>query len=244
MKESFEEILIDNEIYTISVDELQKIRIAINKSEGISDKLVLGNLVKLVMDINSLPMDSEDRDKYKRDIANIYQIGLNDGEKLAKDYAHNLKEIVEKNLLIKRKRDLFQPVIIGFICIIMASICFVKTWLGEFYHPIIFGSIGGIVSVIIQNNKLNIDYQVDKKLLKFEAFKLVLLSITMAIIGSIAIRSKFILGNIQGKDGEYFMFLIYVLCGYSQTFIPNILKNLEARNEKKFNEPNDESDSS
>lgn len=188
----------------------------------------MANLIKLVMDIDSLPMDKYEREKYKRDIANIYQIGLNDGQEVAEEYANSLKSIIEKNLIIQRKKDLFQPSIIIFLCIIViASISEVKNVLCDIYNPIVFGSIGGILSIVVQNNKLNIDYKVNKELLRFESFKLVLIPIIMAIVGKIAIQSKFILGNIEQYNSDYFIFLIYIICGYSQTFIPNILKNLE-----------------
>lgn len=220
--------MIDNSIFTIGIDEFFKIRIAINDEDSIRKDVKIANLIKLVMDIDSLPMDEYEREKYKRDIANIYQIGLNDGQELAEEYAESLKSIIEKNLIIQRKKDLFQPSIVIFICIILiASISQVKNVLSSIYNPIIFGSIGGILSIIVENNKLNIDYKVDKKLLKFESFKLVLIPIVMSIIGYIAIKSKFILGNIEQYDSDYFSFLIYIICGYSQTFIPNILKNLE-----------------
>lgn len=226
--EIFKEVLIDNSIFTIGVDEFLKIRIAINDEDSIKEDIKIANLIKLVMDIDSLPMDEYEREKYKRDIANIYQIGLNDGQEVAEEYANSLKSIIEKNLIIQRKKDLFQPSIIIFLCIIViASIPEVKNILSDIYNPVVFGSIGGILSIIVQNNKLNIDYKVDRELLRFESFKLVLIPIVMSIIGDIAIKSKFILGNIEQYNSDYFIFLIYVICGYSQTFIPNILKNLE-----------------
>lgn len=226
--EIFKEVLIDNSIFTIGVDEFLKIRIAINDEDSIKEDIKIANLIKLVMDIDSLPMDEYEREKYKRDIANIYQIGLNDGQEVAEEYANSLKSIIEKNLIIQRKKDLFQPSIIIFLCIIViASIHEVKSILSDIYNPVVFGSIGGILSIIVQNNKLNIDYKVDRELLRFESFKLVLIPIVMSIIGDIAIKSKFILGNIEQYNSDYFIFLIYVICGYSQTFIPNILKNLE-----------------
>ena len=101
-------------------------------------------------------------------------------------------------------------------------------------HVIIYGSVGGLLAIIFQNNKFEIDYYVADKLLYFESFKLILLSNIMSIIGYIVIKSGVVLGSISNSQGgEYLKFLVYVLCGYSQTFISNILKNFELQNANK-----------
>lgn len=226
----FEETLISNNRYKIGIDELQRVRIEIEQDED--DKQIVSALVRMVMEIDNLPMELEDRKKYKRDIANIYQIGLNEGEKNAKEYANNLKEIIEKNLIIHRKKDLYGPTILGF-CIIIVSFSIVDLLYPAYTlkSPLIYGSLGGILSVIVQNNKVDIDYKVDKSLLKFEAIKLVILSNVMAIIGGLAIESKVIFSNLSANDA--FIKLAYVLCGYSQTYIPNLLKNFEIKSKDK-----------
>lgn len=232
------EELIKNDVYRIGVDELQRIRIEIIKKDKIDSNVKVSNLVKLVVDIDSLPMDDNERILYRRDIANIYQIGLNEGEDVAIEYAKNIKAIIERNLILQRKKQLFLPCIIGFACIIIiSSIDILKSILNYYYYyPIVFGSIGGMLSVITQNNKLNIDYKIDKNLLGFESVKLILISIITSIIGCVAIKSKFILGNLQGYNSEYFIFLMYIVCGYSQTFIPNLLKNIETSSGNSTNE--------
>lgn len=178
-------------------------------------------------------MEEETRDNYKRDIANIYQVGICEGINNAEKYASNLKNIIENNLIIQRKYDLFFPTILGFIIIITTAVLLTVLvridMVRQILSPIIYGSIGGILSVIIQNNKFNIEYKVSKKILKFEAFKLILLSNIMALIGQVVLNSDLIFSNLGQK--ENFQLLIYILCGYSQTFIPNILKNFE-KNEK------------
>ena len=222
----FKEVLIQTEEYTIGIDELQRVRISVDSEIDEHKDEIISTLVKTVMDIDNLPMESEDRDRYKRDIANIYQIGLSINKEEAIIYANNLKEIIETNLIINRKKDLFQPTIIGFVIIVVVCMKFINNNIGEIF---IYGSIGGILSVIIQNNKFNIDYKVDKKVLKFEAFKLVLLSNIMSLIGNLAIESQFIFSNFY--QNQSFKYLVYILCGYSQTFIPNILKNFELKSE-------------
>jgi hypothetical protein len=92
---------------------------------------------------------------------------------------------------------------------------------------LIYGSLGGILSAIVQTNKFDIDYKVDKSLLKFEPIKLVILSNVVSVIGGLAIQSKIVFSNSSGEDA--FIKLVYVLCGYSQTHIPHLLKNFEIK---------------
>lgn len=187
--------------------------------------------------INSLPLSDKERKKYQKDIANIYQIGLMSDINQSIKYANELKSEIERNLLIRKKQVLFLPVIIGYLIIIGAMIILNECNIIFAYNmPIIYGSLGGILSVIYQNNKFKIDYYVSDKLLYFESFKLILLSNVMSIIGYIAINSKILMGNIlQGNDAQYLTFLIYILCGYSQTFIPNILNSFELKSTNKQN---------
>ena len=221
------EKLIINENYTIGVDKLNRVRISINDNENNEIELIISQLAKFVLEINNLPMEEETRDNYKRDIANIYQVGICEGINNAEKYASNLKNIIENNLIIQRKYDLFFPTILGFIIIITTAVLLTVLvridMVRQILSPIIYGSIGGILSVIIQNNKFNIEYKVSKKILKFEAFKLILLSNIMALIGQVVLNSDLIFSNLGQK--ENFQLLIYILCGYSQTFIPNILNN-------------------
>lgn len=218
----FKEILIEEENYTIGIDEFKWVRISVEQE--IENKI--SSLIKIVMDINNLPMEDKDRDRYKRDIANIYQIGFSTERSEAIEYANNLKEIIETNLLMNKRKDLFKPTIVSFLIVVIICIVFIKNTIGDI---LIYGSIGGILSIIIQNNKFNIDFKVDKKLLKFEAFKLVLLSNIMSLIGGLAIESQFIFSNFS--QNQSFKYLVYILCGYSQTFIPNILKNFESKSD-------------
>lgn len=206
--------MIINENYTIGVDKLNRVRISINDNENNEIELIISQLAKFVLEINNLPMEEETRDNYKRDIANIYQVGICEGIDNAEKYASNLKNIIENNLIIQRKYDLFFPTILGFIIIITTAVLLTVLvridMVRQILSPIIYGSIGGILSVIIQNNKFNIEYKVSKKILKFEAFKLILLSNIMALIGQVVLNSDLIFSNLGQK--ENFQLLIYIYC--------------------------------
>ncbi len=186
----------------------------------------------IVNKIDNLPLNDNERVLYQRNIANIYQIAILSDVDLAKAYAKELKNEIERNLIIRKKQVLFFPVIIvNLIIILFSYILYKNNIIIEIAFPIMFGEIGGILSIILKNIKIEIDYNVSDSLLYFESFKLILLSNIVSIVGYLTVKSEVLLYNmINEQNGEYLKYLIYILCGYSQTFIPNILKNLEIKN--------------
>lgn len=189
-------------------------------------------MLEIVNEIDNLPLNETERNAYKNNIANVYQIALLENVELAKEYGTSLKNKIEKNLVIRKKQELYLPTIVALIIIvILVYILYRNNLIGDIVYPLIYGSIGGLLSMIIQNR--DIDYKVEDKFLYFEGFKLILLCNIMAIVGYIAIESKIILGNIDLNSSKYLYYLIYIICGYSQTFIPNMLKNFEIENLQK-----------
>lgn len=224
--------IIHHERFNIYVDELERVRIDIlepKEPDLLKRTIELSNTVNK---IDTLPLSKEERKKYQRDIANIYQIGLLSSDPTkAFQYAENLRRNIERNLIIRKKKILYKPVLIAHLIKSIILYLLYKYCGSEIILAIAFGGIGGILSTIYQNNKYNIDYKVDDKLLNFESFKLVILSDVMAIVGYVIIKSGILLNTVvNGEQGGYIKELIYILCGYSQTFIPNILKNFELRN--------------
>lgn len=210
--------------YTITLDENMKVRISFEQN----DYPKISKVHSIVLEINNLPIDDEDRRIYSKDIANIYKIAYQETEDIAIQYAHKLKEIIEKNLLICRKVQFMAPALLGFGIVVL--ITYLISFHYELYivEPIIYGSLGGGIAVIINNKKFDVDYNVQSKYIYFEVIKLIVLSNTMAIVGKIAINAGVILSNIGLEENEYLLYLVFVLCGFSQTFVPSILNQFES----------------
>lgn len=226
-------IIASGEGYEIYVDELKRIRFKINDTSENNEELNKAfKLSQIVNSIDSLPLNDKERVQYQSDIANIYQIGLLYDMDTALKYSEKLRSEIQRNLVIRKKKVLFLPVILAYLVLIISMFTLLKLNINiDFNYAIIYGSIGGLLSAIHQNNKLEIDYYVQDKLLYFEAFKSVILSNIMAIIGYIIIKSGVILGsNFNTEGSDYLRFLVYIICGYSQTFIPNMLKSFELSN--------------
>lgn len=221
------ELIIDMEDYKIYVDMTERIRIEIINTEKKELVEVATKLSICVNKINNLPLGESLRNRYKQDIVNIYQVGILNDLDQAERYAKDLEADIKKNLILEKKCALYLPVIILYLLIIFV-IAKCQIFI-NYKSPLIFGSIGGILSAIYQNSTVDLDYVVENKILYFEAIKLVLLSNLTAIIGMIALNCGLLLsGFIANSEGTSIEPLVYTVCGYSQTFIVNLLQNFEA----------------
>ena len=60
-----------------------------------------------------------------------------------------------------------------------------------------------------------------------ESLKRVVTTMVMGTIGYIAIKANIIFAEMKLSENKYIVFLIIVVCGYSSTFIPNLLDSME-----------------
>jgi len=178
------------------------------------------------MDLNNMPITNKNRKKYGNDIKNIYQMALNKQEASAIEYAKSLKNIMEKNLLLKRKIQYTLPATVTYILLILISYFLFNYLKKDVYTIILFSCIGGVLSLLLKQKDYEIDYKVDEYIIIIESLKRVLLTLIMGIIGYMAIKSKIVFADIKVFDNKYIVFLMLSVCGYSATFIPNILDSM------------------
>ena len=152
-------------------------------------------------------------------------MAYNNEMQAAKDLSENLYQIIENNLITYKKIDFIIPVFIISVSTIMAaSFC---TKIGGVYNEaFIYGPLGALLGALINQKNIEIDYKVGYYVLFVEACKKVVIAILVAIIGSIAIKSKFIFASINFEENIYMEYLILILCGYSQTLVPSLLDKL------------------
>lgn len=222
------EILMRTKEFTIYYDEKYKVRIKI-KQEEMKD---IVDVERTVMEINNLPLSSTIRRNYGQDIANIYKIAYLSGNEEAIKMGKELKAHLEYNLIVYKKIEFILPCVIFTIISILIGIFF-KFMSCELAYSLIYGPIGGILSIAVNQNQLKIDYKVENKIIIIEAAKMIALSVIMAEIGFIAIKSQMIFGDIDFDKNNYKLFLSLIMFGYSQNFIPNLLDKLGSTLEKR-----------
>ncbi|MDB8804418.1 hypothetical protein [Romboutsia sp. 1001216sp1] len=214
--------IVDNDICIIGTDITHKVRIRFKENDKIKK---VSKIKRIVTDINNLPMSKSYRKKYSTEIATIYQLALNDEIEDAEILAEDLKKNIEGNIIIQRKIDFIAPAILILLLVVWVSNNTKYILNSEYYPCFIYGPIGGILSLIINQNNLEINYNVNKVSIYIESIKMVISTLLMSLIGFIAIKSGLVLGNIDFSTNSYVLYFIIIICGYSQTFVPNILNN-------------------
>lgn len=216
--------LMKNEECTIKMDTDGKVRIEGLNKENIQKILDVNTLV---MDLNNYPVSYRIRKKYSNDIKNIYTMALNNRKEEAILYTKKLKEIMEKNLELRRSIEYTVPATILFIFIIYFSYFKNKDFNMDLYNIGVFSSLGGILSLLLQPKKFYIDYKVEKYIIFIESIKRVIITIVMGTIGYIAVKSNIIFSDFKIYENKYIFYLIIIFSSYSSTFIPNMLDSME-----------------
>lgn len=208
----------------VYVDNEYKVR-AKAKTEN-KDRIM--DVQSLVMSINNLPMNLVFRKKYSFDIASIYKIACSGTVDKAKEFGENLKQNIENRIITYKKVEFIVPCIITVILsmVIYFTINNIAKIYSIYTYALLFGPMGGILSIAIKQNEIKIDYKVDKFILVIEGVRMIVISIIMSFISIVAVRSKVLLGNIDFKDNLDMLFLVAIIAGYSQHFVPNLLDKL------------------
>jgi hypothetical protein len=95
-----------------------------------------------------------------------------------------------------------------------------------------FGAIGGFLSVSIGIHKLGIDPDTDWKINAVAGASRIVIAIIGSIFVYLAIVSKLVLGNLSLADSEAGLYAISLAAGFSETFVPNILRHLTSETEE------------
>jgi E3 ubiquitin-protein ligase DOA10 len=143
--------LFKNDRCTIRYDEEYKVRISVKSGD---DAQLIVPVNELVMDLNNMRINKKDRKKYGNDIKNIYQMALNKQEASAIEYANKLKNIMESNLLLRRKIEYTLPATISYIILIVLSYILMSYVKKNIFIIIIFRSLGGILSLLLKQKKI------------------------------------------------------------------------------------------
>lgn len=213
-------VLFQNEKCCIKYDEEGKVRIEELSAE---DLIKVASVSTIVTDLNNIPFSKEMRKLYGNDIKNIYQMALNNQDKNAIEYAMKLKKTMERHILLQRKIEYVVPAGVSFIGIMILAYLEFVLWQRDIFYILIFSSLGGLISLIIQQNKIEIEYNVQTYMIVVESIKRVVLTLSMGTVGYIGIKSEILFANLDIMQNKYVLFLIIIACAYSSTFIPNML---------------------
>lgn len=95
-----------------------------------------------------------------------------------------------------------------------------------------FASIGGFISVSLKIKSLHTDRELNKKVYFFYGAERILLSMLAGVLVYFMVKGNIIFGFMNtNSDISFSIYVICALSGFSETLIPNTLRNLEAKAE-------------
>ncbi|WP_242462780.1 hypothetical protein [Pantoea agglomerans] len=95
-----------------------------------------------------------------------------------------------------------------------------------------FASMGGFISVSLKIKTLHTERELSKKTYFFHGAERILFSIIAGVLVFFMFKGNLIFGFLN--SGDSYSFSIYIVCalsGFSETLIPNTLRNLETKSE-------------
>lgn len=120
------------------------------------------------------------------------------------------------------------------ICVLVMVFSFVPVmqayheWKMMFYMAA-FGSFGGFLSISFRINKLKLDLEGGSLFPRLTAISRIFIAILSSFIVMAVIRSNLIFGVMNDPANPYIYYTLAVLAGFSESFIPNILHQIEKR---------------
>lgn len=153
-------------------------------------------------------------------------------ELLVQIHADILKEYQEK--VYGKISYIFGSYVVAFVLIGIILLNIQFSFLEEsspWYEALLvstFATLGGIISISINTNSLNVDKGLGKKMYFFYGVERNFYSIIGGIFVYILIKSNLLFGFINSQENHIYALLVFgFLAGFSESLIPNALKTLE-----------------
>lgn len=190
----------------------------------------------LLTEISGLRNRLNDPSKYNSAIASAHVQCLNQNPENAIQILVSAKLQMQKDFAHEAKIGYLQSTIfiVAFNTIIALILFYTKKYidyglLREYFTVATFGSFGGFLSTYYKINKLNFEKEDNKRLLFFLSVSRVMLAMLSSVIIYILIKSNIILGILNNATNVYVYYIFAVVAGFSETFIPDILRKIEKK---------------
>ena len=100
--------------------------------------------------------------------------------------------------------------------------------LGE-VRILIFGMLGGVLSILQHNGKLSYTCSAGKKLVFLQIVSKVTISMLSAFLIAKAFEAEIIFGGLSSQNGvEAFKIILYIVAGFSERMVPSLIEKFES----------------
>lgn len=126
----------------------------------------------------------------------------------------------------------FSTVLILFIFSLIQDNFIQSDYLFPYTKLMLYGGLGGFISVTISVKKLSLDISFYNWSHSVYGIFRIILAVICALVSYLLIKSGFIFSNLD-NDNMFIIYLFAVMAGFSETLIPNVLKQIENTELKK-----------
>lgn len=149
-----------------------------------------------------------------------------------------LKHAEERIVKLKTLQGRLQYTISSFLIVVLVFAVSVLIYPSEseiFPKVMLCGALGGVLSIAVGFNKLNIDIDANWQTNSLIGGSRILIAITASLFSYLAIKSDIAFSFINKVESNYGIFLIAMVAGFAEMLVPNIMNNL-ARDNSRQNE--------
>jgi len=192
-----------------------------------------------IVEIHALLPNYKYRKRYANRIASAFQDCLFNNEAAAIQLLDKIKETIIYSFKLRARLCYLISslvfVVINLIIAILLNFVF-KSYVP---NPIIllfniatFGSFGGFLSISFNFRKIVIDYEENFYIPILTGISRIFISMISSIIIFSIIRSELILALINKTNSYYLFYAVGALSGFSESFVPNVLKSIDKEDSK------------
>ncbi len=208
-------------------------------ADGIDTKCIKP-IRSLVIKIQSILTTRKERRRFSTKISMAYTDCFDDEADRGKKLLENLYETIKNYRKLKSKIcymvcSLLLVIFNILICTLVNTI-----WYHSINHHLsllitiaTFGSLGGFISIVSKIPDMQLDIEGSNFLQVMDSFSRVFLSMISSLIIFVFIKTDLILGTLNDLDNNNVFYAFAVVSGFSEKFIPNIIKGIDKKNQKK-----------
>ncbi len=170
-------------------------------------------------------------------IANAYNYCVNDKVEDAREYLKEQIRIKQAERVTNNRLSYLITCMLTviFMSVITVVLNFIELDDTCYNHLVLlfmistFGSFGGLISVSIKVNKLEVEIFNRSNTQIWLGISRIFIAIISSLIVFVLIKANIIFGFIENIDNKYILYSMASLSGFSEYFIPNTLKQLESK---------------
>lgn len=188
----------------------------------------------LLIQIDSLLTSRKERRKYASTVAVAYADCFRGIPESGKNLLQNLIPAIQKYKKLKSRLGYMLSALSFVVLNIILCTLINTVWLESLNKYLIilftigtFGSLGGLISILIKIPKLELDIEGTTFLQVLDGFSRIFLSMISSIIIFVLIKSNIFLGIINDINDNNVYYAFAIVSGFSETFIPDIIKSIE-----------------